>query len=152
MWSTKIGTRFVKCTCTTSTRPPRQLKRLYLILQALKLDTTSIKKPLQLWKFNFRTFLVMKDACTTSTTVLMTLSYLPSTETGVYKHRTTPTVGEIELKDIRVIETHLYNLHDSENGIIWSSQHWNMSPQASKNLYSCGNWSLRYSWCWETLV
>ena len=43
-------------------------------------------------------FLAMKqDACTISTTVRMTLSDLPSTESGVHKHHTTSTVVEIGL-------------------------------------------------------
>ena len=46
--------------------------------------------------WTFKTFLVMKDACTTSTMVTMFLSDLPSTETGVHKHHTTTTFVETE--------------------------------------------------------
>ena len=60
----------------------------------------------------------MKDACRTSTTVEMALSDLLTTETVVHEHRITSTVMEILLVDILGCETRLYNLHDSENGII----------------------------------
>ena len=36
-----------------------------------------------------------------------------------------------------------HDLDDSENGFIWSSQHWNMSLWASKNLYRWWNWTLK---------
>ena len=86
----------VKHTCTTSARPPQQLKWLYLILPALKQESTSIAQHLQFWKLGFRTFLVLKDAYTTSTTVKTALSDVPSAETGVHKHRTISTLVETE--------------------------------------------------------
>ena len=46
------------------------------------------------------------------------LSDLPSTATGVHKHRTNSTVVKIELEDIPGTETRLSNLHDSENNFI----------------------------------
>ena len=49
-------------------------------------------------------------------------------------------------------ERRLYNLHDNQNGFIWSSQHWNRCLRAAKNLYRCGNWTLRHSWSWKTPV
>ena len=73
----------------------------------------------------------MKDTCRTSTTVEMALSDLLTTETVVHEHCITSTVMEILLVDILGCERRLYNLHDSENGIIWSSRHWNRSWQAS---------------------
>ena len=54
-----------------------------------------MKEPLELWRLNFRTFLVMKDTSTNTRTLRMTLSDLPSTEIGAYKHCTTSTVREI---------------------------------------------------------
>ena len=39
-----------------------------------------MKEPLELWRLNFRTFLVMKDTSTNTRTLRMTLSDLPSTE------------------------------------------------------------------------
>ena len=51
----------------------------------------------------------MKDACSNTTMVRMTVSNLPSTETGVHKHRTS-TVAQIGLQDIPGTERCLYNL------------------------------------------
>ena len=56
----------------------------------------------------------MKHASTTSMMVRMTLSDLPSTDTGVHKHRTISTVVEIGLYDILGTERRLYNLHDTD--------------------------------------
>ena len=55
----------------------------------------------------------MKDACTNSTTVRMTLSDLPSTDTGVHKHGTTSTVVETEFQHIPGSKTRLHNLHQT---------------------------------------
>ena len=67
-----------------------------MIFPALKQDSTSIVQPLQLWKFYLWTFLAVKDACTTSTTLKRALSDFLRTETEVHKHRTAPTLGNTE--------------------------------------------------------
>ena len=81
----------------TPVQPAWWWQWLYLIFPALKQESTSIAQPLQLWKLGFRTFLVLKDACTTSTTLEMALSDIPSAETWVHKHERTSKVVEIEL-------------------------------------------------------
>ena len=53
----------------------------------------------------------MKDACTNTKTVRMTVSYLPSTKTRVHNHCAASTVVEIGLYDIPGAEGCLYNLH-----------------------------------------
>ena len=63
-------------------------------------------------------FLVLKDVCTDSPMVGMTVSDLASTETEVHKHRTTSTLVEIGLQDIPGYERRLYKLHDSENDFV----------------------------------
>ena len=78
-----------------------------VIFPALKQEVKSIAQPLQSWKL----YLVLKHACTTSSTVKTTLSDIPSTETGVHKHSTTSTVVEIGLEDTPGTETRLHNLH-----------------------------------------
>ena len=55
--------------------------------------------------------MVRKNACTNSTTVRITLSDLPSTDTGVHKHGTTSTIVETEFEHIPGSETRLHNLH-----------------------------------------
>ena len=82
-----------------------------VIFPALKQEFKSIAQPLQSWKLYLWSFLVLKRACTTSSTLKTTLSDLPSTETGVHKHSTTSTVVEIGLEDTPGTETRLHNLH-----------------------------------------
>ena len=77
----------------------------------MKEESTSIKEQLQMLKLNFETFLVVKDACTTSMIVTLALSDLLSAETGVHKHCTTSTLGETEFWHIHGSETRLHNLH-----------------------------------------
>ena len=96
---------------------------------ALKQKSTSIAPPLQLWKLGFRIFLVMKDACTNSTTVRMTLSGLPGTDTGIHKHGTTSTVVKTEFEHIHGSKTRLHNFQRTTTVV----------HKASHNLYSCGN-------------
>ena len=134
----------------TPVQPPQQWKQLYLIFPALKHESTSIVQPLQLWKLDFRIFLVMKDACRTSTTVTTTLCDLPSTDTGVHKHHIASRLLKLSFCALLVpklafITSMATGLHDSENNLTWSSQHWKRSPQASHNLYSCQNWMLSHS-------
>ena len=82
-----------------------------VIFPALKQEFKSIAQPLQSWKLYLWSFLVLKRACTTSSTVKTTLSDLPSTETGFHKHSTTSTIVKSEFQHIPGTETHLYNLH-----------------------------------------
>ena len=103
----------------TPVQPPQQWKQLYLIFPALKHESTSIVQPLQLWKLDFRIFLVMKDACRTSTTVTTTLCDLPSTDTGVHKHRIASRLLKLSFLRSPGSKTCLHNLHGH-----WTPRQW----------------------------
>ena len=93
----------------------------------------------------------MKDACTNTTMMIMTLSYLPSTETGVHKHCTASKVVEIGLYDIPGTEGRLYNPHRTCMTVKMAlsdlrSTEIGVHKQSTINIYSCGNWALGHSW------
>ena len=84
---------------------------------ALKHESTSIKELVQLWKLKFKTFLVLKDTCPNSPMVRITVSELPSPETGVHKHHTTSTVVKTEFCHLPGSEACLHILHRTTTGV-----------------------------------
>ena len=71
----------------TPLQPPWWSEWLYLIFPALIPESTSIAQYLQLWKLGFMTFLVLKDACTTFTTLIFL----------ALKHESTSMKGHLRL-------------------------------------------------------
>ena len=123
-------------------QPPRQRKRLHLIFPAQEQEYTSIAQPLHLCKLGFKTFVVLKHACTTSSTVKTALSDLPSTETWVHKCQRTSKVVETEFSMFLVPK------HDWRTST-GPPQKWKRLDlifpalkQALDNLSTCRNWIL----------
>ena len=128
-----------KHACTPYTGPPRKWNKF---IWSSKRWNRSPQASHHLYSHrSWSTFLVPKHACTThhdseNDSIWASQQWKRS---WVHKHHTVSTVVKMEFWHIPGSDTHLPNLHDSVNDFIWSSIHWNRIPQASHNLYSCGN-------------
>ena len=131
----------------TPVQPQKQRERFYLFIPVLIQESTSIAQHLQLWKSDFRIFLVLKDACTTSTRPPRQLKrvyqILPALKQQSMSIKEPVQLWKTNFKTFLIMKD-ACTTPTTVRMISSSSQHWIRSRQASHHLYSCGNWALRY--------